>query len=74
MLPREPWLTAAVESSQVDQSLLAIASAAEDELLLAQAKGTTTALTTKQKLALRRKLKFDMYYFLAFVTVFIWAM
>ena len=57
-----------------DMGLLAIATAAEDELLLAQAKGTTTSLTTKQKLALRRKLKFDLYYFLTFVTVFVWSM
>ena len=57
-----------------DMGLLTIATAAEDELLLAQAKGTTTSLTTKQKLALRRKLKFDLYYFLAFVVVFVWGM
>jgi len=57
-----------------DMSLLAIATAAEDELLLAQAKGTTTSLTTKQKLALRRKLKYELYYFLAFVVVFVWSM
>jgi hypothetical protein len=50
-------------------SLLAIATAAEDELLLAQAKGTTTSLTTKQKLALRRKLKYELYTFLLFVVV-----
>ena len=43
----------------LDAGLLAIASAAEDELLLAQAKGTQAALTTKQKLALRRKLKYE---------------
>lgn len=52
-----------------DMGLLAIATAAEDELLLAQAKGTTTSLTTKQKLALRRKLKYNLYYFLTFVAV-----
>ena len=52
-----------------DQGLLAIAVAAEDELLLAQAKGQATALTNKQKLAIRRKLKFEMYYFLIFVVV-----
>ena len=33
------------------------------------AKGTTTSLTTKQKLALRRKLKYNLYYFLTFVAV-----
>ena len=62
------------EDDDFDMSLLAIATAAEDELLLAQAKGTTTSLTTKQKLALRRKLKYDMYYFLAFVVFFIVSM
>ena len=56
-----------------DASLLAIASAAEDELLLAQAKGTQAALTTKQKLAMRRKLKYELWYFIAFVIFFIWS-
>jgi Na+/proline symporter len=31
-------------------------------------------LTTKQKLALRRKMKFEFYYFLAFVAVFLWSL
>jgi len=57
-----------------DSNVLAIAAAAEDELLLAQAKGTAANLTVKQKLALRRKLKFELYYFVAFVIVFIWGM
>lgn len=56
-----------------DAGLLAIASAAEDELLLAQAKGTQAALTTKQKLALRRKLKYEFWWFLLFVICFIWS-
>ena len=56
-----------------DASLLAIAAAAEDELLLAQAKGTQAALTTKQKLAMRRKLKYELWYFIAFVIFFIWS-
>ena len=54
------------EDDEFDQGILAIAAAAEDELLLAQAKGGTASLNTKQKLALRRKLKCELYYLLAF--------
>jgi len=62
------------EDDEFDQGILAIAAAAEDELLLAQAKGGTASLNTKQKLALRPKLKYELYYFLVFVGVFIWAL
>ena len=55
------------DEEDFDQGVLAIAAAAEDELLLAQARGGHASLTTKQKLALRRKLKYELWYFLAFV-------
>jgi len=62
------------DEDDFDMSVLAIAAAAEDELLLAQAKGGSAHLSTKQKLALRRKLKYELYYFMAFVLVFIWSL
>jgi len=62
------------EGEEEDENVLAIAAAAEDELLLAQAKGGVANLNTKQKLALRRKLKYELYYFLAFVVCFVWSL
>ena len=38
------------------QDFMKIAEAAEDDLLLAQAKGVSSELTNKQKLAIRKKL------------------
>uniref|UniRef100_A0A7S2IP49 Polycystin cation channel PKD1/PKD2 domain-containing protein n=1 Tax=Haptolina brevifila TaxID=156173 RepID=A0A7S2IP49_9EUKA len=62
------------DDEDMDQSVLAIALAAEDELLKAQATGVTASLNTKQKLALRRKLKYELYAFIAFVVFFVWSM
>ena len=39
-----------------EQDFMKLAEAAEDDLLLAQAKGVPSDLTTKQKMAIRRKL------------------
>lgn len=54
-------------------SMLAIASSAEDEILRAQALGAATALTTKQKLALRKKLGRELKFFMLFLVCFIWS-
>ena len=47
--------------------------AVEDRLLLAQAAGHKGAikLTTKEKLAVRKKLRYELYYFLFYVLCFI---
>jgi len=61
-------------SDEEEQDFMAIAEAAEDELLLAQARGTATTLTSKQKLALRRKMRRELLYFLAFVLLFVYVL
>ncbi len=74
MFGREGEEESEEEEEEFDQSVLAIAASAEDELLLAQAKGGVANLNTKQKLALRRKLRYELYWFLAFVVVFVWSL
>ena len=47
-------------SEEEEQDFMAIAEAAEDELLLAQARGGVASLTNKQKIALKRKMKREL--------------
>ena len=47
-------------SEEEEQDFMAIAVAAEDELLLAQARGGVATLTPKQKVALKRKMKREL--------------
>ena len=61
-------------SDEEEQGFMAIAEAAEDELLLAQARGTATTLTNKQTLALQRKMRRELLYFLAFVLLFVYVL
>ena len=61
-------------SDEEDQDFMKIAEVAEDVLLLAQARGTPTTLTKKQKLALRRKLRRELLYFLGFVLLFVYVL
>jgi len=60
--------------NEEQQDFMKIAEAAEDDLLLAQAKGVSSELTNKQKLAIRKKLSREMYYFFAFVGFFIYVL
>ena len=46
---------------------------AEDELLVAQAKGKQTVLSDKQKIAIYRKLRFEARCFLVFCILFVWS-
>ena len=47
-------------SEEEEQDFMAIAVAAEDALLLAQARGGVASLTDKQKIALKRKMKREL--------------
>jgi len=73
MYGREGDASSDDSEEEVPLSLLAVATAAEDELLLAQARGTMAKLTVKQKLAIRKKVRRELYYFLAFVLFFVWS-
>ena len=53
---------------------MAIAEAAEDEMLLAQARGTATTLSSRQKLAVRMKMRRELGYFACFVVLFIYVL
>ena len=56
--------------AETELDFLRIAEQAEDGLLIALARGKTAQLTTKQKLALRRKLGREWRVFLLFIIVF----
>jgi len=61
-------------SEEEEQDFMAIAEAAEDELLLAQARGGVASLTNKQKIALKRKMKRELGYFVFYAALFVYVL
>ena len=62
------------DDEEAMKDLMQLAESAEDEILKAKARGGKANLNNKQKLALKKKLKRELMYFVLFVTLFIYVL
>ena len=74
MAARARSSTPSSDDEEAMKDPMQLAESAEDEILKAKARGGKANLNNKQKLALKKKLKRELMYFVLFVTLFIYVL